>query len=89
MPYEVPKNHTIEFELALSHEYRPSWALDREPRAAIVARVLSKAGKVKAEAHATCNPNEFFVEELGREIAVGRALKQLQSSKAKKARAGD
>jgi hypothetical protein len=90
---ELPAEHTAKYKYERAKRVltrntlqgRPEGKLTFEPLGGkTTCTILSPAGVAVAEGTATCRPDEAFVKALGRTIALGRALAQLDGTLARR-----
>lgn len=74
---ELPEGHKVEFEHNRSISFVRG-GMRFEPRGgATIARILDDNGKLVAEGTAVCSPKDNYNKSIGRQISLGRALKNL------------
>jgi len=78
----LPAGHYVKYQHNRLNEFSPdgSWARFSPTGGTTVARIYNSEDQQVAAGEARCSPSEQFNRRLGRDIALGRALAQLDGT---------
>ena len=85
---EIPAGHRVRYKHERAYYDKGPFAHIHDSYSLLpqggktIARIIDPEGNEIARGEAVCRPDENFKKAMGREIALGRALKQLEQQEA-------